>query len=301
VTRMAQSLPRHPDIAIFGTELAFRRGEYDAADALQDSLARSRANDPVVASDALITRGRLAELRGHLGQALTHTRTARLLRASLGNRQARVNAVMDSAFFDSWYRGDKARAFQTLQRAVALPVFDSLSPRTRPYLNLAALYAQVDRPREAMAMLEAFEKTPDAKRADVVARRHSVLGEIALSEKRYDDAVREFVASDVGWCPACALPNIARAYDLDGKADSAIAYFQRYVDFADRTFDVDASNLAGAHKRLGELYEAKGDRERAASQLAAFVELWKDADPELQPKVKEARTRLAALQRAEKH
>ena len=150
-------------------------------------------------------------------------------------------------------------------------------------------------------MLEAFEKTPDAKRADVVARRHSVLGEIALSEKRYDDAVREFVASDVGWCPACALPNIARAYDLDGKSDSAIAYFQRYVDFADRTFDVDASNLAGAHKRLGELYEAKGDRERAASQLAAFVELWKDADPELQPKVKEARTRLAALQRAEKH
>jgi hypothetical protein len=34
--------------------------------------------------------------------------------------------------------------------------------------------------------------------------------------------------------------------------------------------------------------------------LAAFVELWKDADPELQPKVKEARTRLAALQRTEK-
>jgi tetratricopeptide (TPR) repeat protein/tRNA A-37 threonylcarbamoyl transferase component Bud32 len=300
VARMARVMPRHQDIALFGYELAFYRGEYDVADALQDSLARARANDPVTAGDAMLGRARVAELRGRLGQSLTHLRAARLMRASLGNRQARVNAVIDSAFIDSWYRGEKVRAFQTLQRAVSMPVFDSLSSRTRPYLNLAILYAQVDRPREATAMLQAFEKTPDAKRADVVARRHLALGEIAISEKRYGDAVREFLASDQGWCPSCALPSIARAYDLDGKPDSAIAFFQRYVD-GDRMAEVDASNLAGAHKRLGELYEAKGDRERAASQLAAFVDMWKDADPELQPKVKEARARLASLQRAEKH
>ncbi|HEX7122860.1 MAG TPA: hypothetical protein VF178_10860 [Gemmatimonadaceae bacterium] len=58
--------------------------------------------------------------------------------------------------------------------------------------------------------------------------------------------------------------------------------------------------LAGAHKRLGELYEAKGDRERAMSHYAAFIDLWKNADPDLQPLVKQARDRLAALQRAER-
>lgn len=57
----------------------------------------------------------------------------------------------------------------------------------------------------------------------------------------------------------------------------------------------DAQDLAGVYKRLGELYEAKGDRAKAESYLSKFVELWKDADPGLQPKVKDAKDRLARL------
>ena len=57
----------------------------------------------------------------------------------------------------------------------------------------------------------------------------------------------------------------------------------------------DAPILAGIHKRLGELYEAKGDTARAESNYTAFVELWKNADPELQPKVAEVKRRLTAL------
>ena len=40
--------------------------------------------------------------------------------------------------------------------------------------------------------------------------------------------------------------------------------------------------------RLGEIYEARGDRARAAERYGQFVELWKGADPELQPRVTEA-------------
>ena len=53
--------------------------------------------------------------------------------------------------------------------------------------------------------------------------------------------------------------------------------------------------LAPTYKRLGELYEAKGDRKKAADYYGRFVELWKDADPELQPGVREVRQRLARL------
>ena len=56
--------------------------------------------------------------------------------------------------------------------------------------------------------------------------------------------------------------------------------------------------LGPAHKRLGELYEARGDTKRAAEHYAAFVELWKRADPELQPKVAEARMRLERVRRS---
>jgi serine/threonine protein kinase len=50
-----------------------------------------------------------------------------------------------------------------------------------------------------------------------------------------------------------------------------------------------------ALKRSGELYEAKGDRAKAADRYRRFVDLWKDADPELQPGVREVRARLARL------
>ena len=52
--------------------------------------------------------------------------------------------------------------------------------------------------------------------------------------------------------------------------------------------------------RLGEVYEAKGDREKAASYFSRFVDLWQDADPEQQSKVAEARARLARLTGAER-
>jgi hypothetical protein len=42
------------------------------------------------------------------------------------------------------------------------------------------------------------------------------------------------------------------------------------------------------HKRLGELYEAKGQRDKALQHYRSFLALWKDADPELQPKVTDA-------------
>jgi len=41
----------------------------------------------------------------------------------------------------------------------------------------------------------------------------------------------------------------------------------------------DGTYLGPSLKRLGELYEAKGDRENAAKWYAAFVDLWKSADP----------------------
>jgi hypothetical protein len=46
---------------------------------------------------------------------------------------------------------------------------------------------------------------------------------------------------------------------------------------------------------LGEIYEAKGDLAKAESHFSSFIELWANADPALQPKVREAKPRLAAI------
>ena len=55
--------------------------------------------------------------------------------------------------------------------------------------------------------------------------------------------------------------------------------------------------LARAYRRLGELYEAKGDTKRALQRYADIVERWTNADPVLQPAVKDVRERIARLQK----
>jgi hypothetical protein len=54
-------------------------------------------------------------------------------------------------------------------------------------------------------------------------------------------------------------------------------------------------HLAHALQRLGELYEAKGDVPNAVKYYREFLDLWRRADPELQPRVAEVRRRISRL------
>jgi hypothetical protein len=77
---------------------------------------------------------------------------------------------------------------------------------------------------------------------------------------------------------------LAAALAEDKPAD-AIVEFRR----------VDPIFRAGIQRRLGEPYEPKGDTAKAVEQYRAFIDLWKNADPELQPRVTEIRRQLAQL------
>jgi tetratricopeptide (TPR) repeat protein len=131
-------------------------------------------------------------------------------------------------------------------------------------------------------------------------------GEIALAEGKPAVAVAEF--RKLGMLPDgpstangdVTFITLARGFDAANQADSAIAYFERYLTTPSVSRANDALYLAGTYKRLGELYEAQGERAKAGSMYAKFVELWRDADPEVQPKVSEARERLARLRAAER-
>ena len=64
---------------------------------------------------------------------------------------------------------------------------------------------------------------------------------------------------------------------------------QAYQGIADQLFH----SGAPAHLRLAEIYDRQGERQKAREHYARFAELWKDADPELQPLVEDARRRMA--------
>jgi tetratricopeptide (TPR) repeat protein len=100
--------------------------------------------------------------------------------------------------------------------------------------------------------------------------------------------------------PRTDILNAARFLVLDRlqQPDSAIAVGELYLAGTHPArLGQDALFLAGIRQRLGEMYEAKGNVDKALAHYNAFVELWKDADPELQPRVRDVRGRIERLQR----
>jgi tetratricopeptide (TPR) repeat protein len=138
-----------------------------------------------------------------------------------------------------------------------------------------------------------------------------VLGEIALDERKPQDAIAEFRRGDVAFdggprdeCAGCVWLDLARAFDAAGQSDSAIASFERYLAtpywFKVAEWDLDPIAVPAIRERLAQLYEAAGNTDKAVENYRAFIELWKNADPELQPRVADARKRLARLTPVEK-
>jgi hypothetical protein len=128
-------------------------------------------------------------------------------------------------------------------------------------------------------------------------------GAVELAELRPRDAIASLTrasgttrSTSLDACRVCALPWLGRAYEAAGFADSATTVYERYLTTGDPfRLLVDAAWRAVVLRRLGDLHAQRGDTARAVERLSQFVELWKDADRELQPEVEKARRRLDML------
>jgi len=199
-----------------------------------------------------------------------------------------------------------------LDSAIAAVPFRDLPMIDRPYLDAAGALARAGNAEKARAMVTRYrsEMTDTSIRRVQEPELHRTLAEIALAEGKPLDAVTEFRRGDVAYdggpvdeCAPCLPFDLARAYDAAGKPDSAALFFEQYLStpyWRKPESDMDPIRLPAIRERLGQLYEALGKPEKAGQQYRAFIELWKNADPELQPRVADARRRLAKLAPVEK-
>jgi hypothetical protein len=163
----------------------------------------------------------------------------------------------------------------------------------RPYLFSAVVLARAGNAAKARAMIARYrtEMTDTSIRRAQEAELHSALGEIALADRKPLDALVEFRRGDVGYdglpaseCAPCLPFDLARAFDAAGKLDSAAVMFRRYLStllVEDRRRD--GSVRPAVHERLGQLYESMGYGK--AVDAIEHSSMWKNADPELQPRV----------------
>ncbi len=278
--------------------LAAAQGDYQSAEQHAEML-RDRAGEDLY-TRAVVGRylAHIFAVRGRLEEAERLTRDAMDAYAARGLPAEYLNVALDIAKRDLFVRGDAHRAMRGMQAELEEEPLGGLDPLDRPYLGLAALYAPAGRPDLAQAMLSEFESAVEPRlRGPTRAEYARARGEIALAEGRHEDAIAEFRASDVGNCLTCAFPGLIRSYEAAGEPDSVVALLERHLAATHimRLADVDHAFLGPALERLGQLYDDRGDQAKAAAHYARFVELWADADPELQPRVEAARLRLEQL------
>lgn len=300
----ASGMGDYPALPLLQVAGAYARGRVDSADLLTRAAAVSPNAD--VARNAKAGLQALHRMQGRLAAA---DRLEAELRAGRKARRSDAPPLTDSiasALEDVWQRGEPALAARRITNALRVEPIERIPMDERPYLELASAYALAGDGAEArrwLARYDADVRDPNRLRQQRPDRARA-MSYIAVLERRWNDALREAdVASrdaDGGPMEYETAGDFHRAYihAAAGHTDQAIAEFEKFLAEPDLSrLRVDADHLAFTLEKLGELYEAKGNATKAIERYSRFVDLWKNADAELQPRVIEVRKRIERLRK----
>jgi tetratricopeptide (TPR) repeat protein len=259
-----------------------------------DSLLRSQSADAraqgfAVARETYTLLGRMREAeRGMLEQMEGYKRSGEVL--------GYLFRSLDLATSEAVLVGRPEAAVRRVQDALARHPLDSLPPGNRPYASIAGFFATAGRADLAQAMVNAFARmAPDGIR-NANAWTPFTAALLALLRKDGRTALSSLDrAQELFGCLTCVDLQRGQAYELLSQPDSALRMYERVANTPSLGIEARQYQLPVALRRLGELYGERGNREKSLEYYGRFVDLWKDADPELQPLVTEARQAMARL------
>jgi tetratricopeptide (TPR) repeat protein len=244
-------------------------------------------------------RMNLAGIRGQSRAAEGELRSAQE-RAERGEQIPEyLRSAVGMGLYDVAVRGNRDAGVARVEAALQSFPLDSLEPFDRPYLELAEFYARAGDAVRGRGYLEEFDReVPVGFRPLVAVEYDRAAARVVLAEGRLEDATGMLLRADRRSCRICVLPDLARIFDQQGNLDSLQAVLERYVlTPEDDRLLADPIELAAVYRRLAHLYEARGNVAGALDYYGRFVDLWRDADPELQLLVSEARESIERLSR----
>jgi tetratricopeptide (TPR) repeat protein len=178
----------------------------------------------------------------------------------------------------------------------------TLRPELRLYLLglLSSRLGQHERALEYAAELEGMKPTPEAAelvrdlsrtiRADVALKRGNAADALKLLEPVKGEVPPELITTPFFSQEGSRYLRAEALYQL-GRDQDALRWFTHAFEGTPN----ELVYLAPSHLRQAELYERLGDRKQAVEHYSRFIQLWNSCDPELRPRVTEARARLASL------
>jgi tetratricopeptide (TPR) repeat protein len=301
--RVTDALERHfPSAANMVTTMRLERfgaaGRRDSARQLAEGVLAG-VTEPRLRSDLSMALGSIAAAEGRIDEAERRLRDAEAAEAAGGRPQGALDVATVRAFMVLEYRRDTAAAVRIVTEARRRYPLDSVPAVDRPYGGLASIAMELGQYDEARRIAAEWAKATPAEVREARSRLALTEDEIAMRTGRMTPETerRVRVAMDSAPCMQCVWLGAGRIYDQAGRGDSALALFERGVAYpgdADRIWE-DGFSLPRAYRRLGELHEQQGNRAKALQYYGLFVELWRNADPDLQPAVRDVKQRMAQL------
>jgi tetratricopeptide (TPR) repeat protein len=299
LSRFEEESPNHPAALYLRATLTAAASDFEAADSLYVEFRAHLSTSPVWRSNAVNALAALAAIRGRPGDAERYTREEMTAAEARDRAADYLSGALDLGWLDLTYRNDPTAGVAKVEDALARHPLAPISPLDRPYLPLARFFAEAERLDRAKQLLGEYEQEVDeAFRANDRSLEFT-RGRLALAEGRADEAITSIRESQAwfGCTGRCGSFDLAQAYELAGLDDSALVEYERVVTvaFLFRHLNDWQWRLAATYKRLGELYEERGERDKAIESYNNFVELWAEADEELQDQVRDVRSRISRL------
>jgi len=297
LARWARALPRDPNRMDASFGVAAWKGDYALAAQRAETLASAQRGSKYWQAKAAQDRGMLAATQGKIAEAERQLRSSAALHEERGSVDQSLTRSIELAQLDLRYRNRPADAIAIVTEALARHPLATLDANDRPYSQLAVTYALAGQPDEAERLMAEYARAVPAGVRAGDPDRFAAAGQIAYAKGRFAEAATAFRASTQdNICATCGYFELGQTFIKLSQPDSARVAFERFQNFGGvyRVF-ADANYLAASYQRLGELYEAKGNRAKARENYAKLIALWKDADGELQPIVRDAKERVARL------
>jgi tetratricopeptide (TPR) repeat protein len=280
--------------ALAAVSLAAAKLDWQSAEREAGARFAPSVDDTTDALDGVETLANIRMTQGRLGEAERDLRRVVASGSRRGSSSRALNAAVRLAYVELRYRRSPNAAVRTMNAALTRYPLARIPESERPYDEIARLYADAGQPARALELIAESARTRVGRARASDANRRWTLGVIATAEGRaWEGEIEINGAAQTHPCPICVLPDLARAYEVAGKPDLAIATYERYLNTPwQRRYETDAIELGVAMERLGALYQQQRNNAKAGALYGSLLQLWRGADADLEPVVADVRQRL---------
>jgi tetratricopeptide (TPR) repeat protein len=157
-------------------------------------------------------------------------------------------------------------------------------PNSTNNMKLGIAYARNKQFAEALEMAKKIENEIIRNKATtIVAEYNRLMGQIELSRGLYHEAINFFETSKSHEKNLETILSLGLAYEGNGNLDKAIQEYQYISSHKWATlFDGLTYLWPISQYHLANAYEQKGEAEKAKEHFQSFLDLWRNADPDIE-------------------